>query len=412
MAVWRIRLTRDPGCASLGHCTGCGPGVLCRQPGWGGASATRPRRPFATTCGRLVLTTDVGNLHSIEWDSPAEAIEKCYELGWTDGLPVVPPSAELVQRFLDHVERDAQEVIGSVPERRREVTVGKAAANAVMAGCLPEHFPVVLAATEAMLDSRFNLIGPSSSLGGAGILVIVNGPIVRQLDINARNNIFGPGNRANATIGRSIRLILMNACASIPGLFDRSVLGHPGKYSYCIAENETETHWSPLHVERGFAAEESAVTVFACDAPRQVRVQGVGDPESVISVVADVASTLGTSMCSVGSVGDTSTIVRQGEIALVVAGESRIWEGWSKEDFRKALHPKLRRSLADLKRAGQAEGDLQPEDESTFLSLVPEPEDILVVFAGGSEVTTCAVIPSWGPKVGSTSVTKAVATRA
>ena len=353
------------------------------------------------------MTTDVGD-HYIEADDPLEAIERCYELGWTDGLPVVPPTAERVEEFIDYVGRPKDEVIGSVPERRREITVGKVAANAVMAGCLPQYLPVVLAATEAMLDPRFNLVGPSSSLGGAGILAIVNGPVTRELGINARNNLFGPGNRANATIGRSIRLVLMNACAAVPGLFDRSILGHPGKYSFCIAEAETDTHWNPLHVERGYNADQSAVTVFACEGPRQVR---SGDnPQFIINNVADVASSLGTSMSTVGSTGDTSAVVRQGEIAVVVAGDSQVWDGWSKDDVRKALHPRLTRSVADLKRAGEVVGDIRPEDETARLSLVPEPEDILLVFAGGEERTVCAVMPSWGPKVSSTAVTRLVAT--
>ena len=353
------------------------------------------------------MTTDVGDRY-IEADDPLEAIERCYELGWSDGLPVVPPTDERVREFLDYVARPEDEVIGSVPERRREITVGKVAANAVMAGCLPQYLPVVLAATEAMLDPRFNLVGPSSSLGGAGILVIVNGPVTRELGINARNNLFGPGNRANATIGRSIRLVLMNACAAIPGLFDRSVLGHPGKYSFCIAEAESDTHWRPLHVERGYEAEQSAVTVFACEGPRQVRT--AEDPQLIVNSVADVASSLGTSMCTVGSTGDTSAIVRQGEIAVVVSGDSQVWDGWSKDDVRKALHPGLARSMADLKRAGEVQGDVQAKDETRMVSLVPEPEDILLVFAGGEERTMCAVMPSWGPKVASTSVTRLVAT--
>ena len=352
------------------------------------------------------MTIDADSLLSVDWEHPADAIERCYELGWTDGLPAVPPTVERVEEFLDRVGRPAEEVLGSVPERRREVTVGKVAANAVMAGCLPEYFPVVVAATEAMLAPSFNLVGPSSSLGGAGILVIVNGPVARELDINARNNLFGPGNRANATIGRSIRLILMNACAAIPGLFDRSILGHPGKYSFCIAEAEADTHWTPLHVERGFASEQSAVTVFACEGPRQVRT--AGGPETVIDTVADVASSLGTSMSTAGSTGDTSTVVRQGEVAVVVAGSSDLWEGWTKDDFREALHPKLRRSIADLKRVAQVQGEIEPGDEARFVSLVPEPEDILVVFAGGEENTLCAVMPSWGPKIASTSVTRPV----
>ena len=143
------------------------------------------------------MASSVKEVVEAEWEDVAEAIEKCYELGWTDGLPVVPPTTERVNRFIEYAGRPADEVLGSVPERRREVTVGKVAANAVMAGCLPEHLPVVLAATEAMLDPAFNLIGPSSSLGGAAILAIVNGPVVRDLGINCRNNLFGPGNRAN-----------------------------------------------------------------------------------------------------------------------------------------------------------------------------------------------------------------------
>jgi hypothetical protein len=184
---------------------------------------------------------EFADVRRVDWDDVVEAIETCYDLGWTDGLPVVPPTAERVKAFLHAVQRTPDEVLGTLPERRREITVGKVAANAVMAGCRPEYFPVVLATTEAMLDPAFNLIGPSSSQGSAAVLVIVNGPMVQELDINCRHNLFGPGHRANATIGRAVRLILMNACAAIPGLFDRSALGEPGKYTLCIGENETDT---------------------------------------------------------------------------------------------------------------------------------------------------------------------------
>ena len=352
------------------------------------------------------MTSGLKDLVQTEWDDVVEAIEKCYRLGWTDGLPVVPPTLERVEQFLAVLERPPDEVLGSIPERRREVTVAKVAANAVMAGCLPEYLPVVVAAAEAMLDPLFNLIGPSSSLGGAGILVVINGPVLRDLDINSRNNLFGPGNRANSTIGRAVRLILMNACASIPGLFDRSILGHPGKFSFCIGENEEDTHWNPLHVERGFRRDQSAVTVFACESPRQVRM--AARPEIILSGVADVASTLGTSMATAGSVGDVSTVVRQGELGLVIAGTRDIWEGWSKEDVRQYLWPKLRRSVADLKRVLVMAGEGEPGDEETYLQLVPAPDDILVIAAGGPEGPTCGVMPSWGPKVSSTSVTKLV----
>ena len=352
------------------------------------------------------MTTGLSGVVQAEWEDVIQAIERCYELGWTDGLPVVPPTAERVQRFLEHTGRSPDEVLGSIPERRREVTVEKVAANAVMAGCLPEYLPVVLAATEAMLDPAFNLIGPSSSLGGAGVLAIINGPVIQELGINCRNNLFGPGNRANSTIGRSVRLILMNACASIPGLFDRSMLGHPGKFSYCIAENEAETHWNPLHVDRGFSRNESTVTVFACEGPRQVRMAAT--PEIILTGVADAASCLGTSLANSGSVGDTSAHVRQGQIAVVVSGTSDVWDGWSKQDVRNYLHAKVRRSVADLKRVEVMPGELEPGDAERFIQLIPSPDDILVVFAGGTEGTVCALIPSWGPKVSSTAVTKAI----
>ena len=315
--------------------------------------------------------TNIGETTTVQWDSALEAIERCYELGWTDGLPVVPPTEARVAEFIERTGRPGGEVIGELPERRREITVGKVAANAVMAGCLPEYMPVVLTATEAMLDPVFNLVGPSSSMGGSAILTIVNGPVVRELNINARNNLFGPGNRANATIGRAIRLVLMNACAAIPGVFDRSVIGHPGKYTYCIAEAETETHWTPLHVERGFQAEQSTVTVFAGESPRQVR--SVGHPEPILLAIADAASSLGTNMSTSGSVGETGTGVRQGQIVVTIAGNSRLWQDWSKAQVRDFIFQRARRTVAELKQAHVLAGDPEPGDDSTPVSLIPRP---------------------------------------
>ena len=340
------------------------------------------------------------------WDNIFEAVEALYDLGWTDGLPILPPTTGKVAEFLAAGGRDGAEVVGELPERRREITVEKVAANAVMAGCRPEYMPVVLAATEAMLAPEFNLVGPSSSMGGAAILVIVNGPAAQELGINSRNNLFGPGNRANSTIGRAIRLILMNACAAIPGLYDRSVIGHPGKFSYCIAEAETETHWTPLHVQRGFAPEQSAVTAFASEAPRQVR--SVGKPDAILYAIADVASSLGTSLSTSGSVGDPAAGIRQGETVVTIAGNSSLWQDWSKADVQEYLHAHIRRTVADFKRALVFPGDIEPGDEERLVPLTAAPEDILVVFAGGEESNMSSVIPSWGPKVGSTAVTRAV----
>ena len=342
----------------------------------------------------------------MQWDSALEAIERCYELGWTDGLPVVPPTEQRVKEFIERSGRPSDEVVGELPERRREITVDKVAANAVMAGCLPEYMPVVLAATEAMLEPIFNLVGPSSSMGGSAILSIVNGPIAKELNINSRNNLFGPGNRANATIGRAVRLILMNACAAIPGVFDRSVIGHPGKYTYCIAEADTETHWTPLHVERGFSPAESTVTVFAGESPRQIR--AVGHPEPIMMAIADVASSLGSNMSTSGSVGDTGIGVRQGQIVVTIAGNSNLWKDWTKSQIKEYLFNRTQRSVADLKAAMVLKGDVEPSDGQIMIPLIPEPDDILLIFAGGEESNMSSVIPSWGPKVGSTAVTKLI----
>ena len=347
-----------------------------------------------------------GDTTTVHWDSALEAIERCYELGWTDGLPVVPPTEQRVGEFIERSGRPTDEVVGELPERRREITVGKVASNAVMAGCLPEYMPVVLAATEAMLEPIFNLVGPSSSMGGSAILSIVNGPMAKELNINSRNNLFGPGNRANATIGRAVRLILMNACAAIPGVFDRSVIGHPGKYTYCIAEADTETHWTPLHVERGFSPQESTVTVFAGESPRQIR--AVGHPEPIMMAIADVASSLGSNMSTSGSVGDTGIGVRQGQIVVTIAGNSNLWKDWTKAQIKDYIFTRTQRSVADLKAAMVLKGDLEQSDSETMIPLIPEPDDILLVFAGGEESNMSSVIPSWGPKVGSTAVTKKI----
>ena len=349
---------------------------------------------------------DLGETTTVQWYTALEAIERCYELGWTDGLPVVPPTQQRVEEFIERSGRSSNDVIGELPERRREITVSKVAANAVMAGCLPEYLPVVLAATEAMLDPLFNLVGPSSSMGGSAILTIVNGPVVKELNINSRNNLFGPGNRANATIGRAVRLILMNACAAIPGVFDRSVIGHPGKFTYCIAEAETETHWTPLHVERGLDAQQSAVTVFAGESPRQVR--SVGRPEAILYAISDAASSLGTNMSTSGSVGDTGTRVRQGQTVITISGNSELWRDWTKNQVREYVYQRARRTVADLKNAQVLAGDVELGDESETVSLIPEQDDIFVVFAGGEESNMSSVIPSWGPKIACTAVTKAI----
>ncbi len=329
-----------------------------------------------------------------------EAIEFYFQKGWTDGLPVVPPTEDRIWEMLDYVKKEPDEIIGQIPVRRRVITAEKIAINAVMAGCLPAYMPVILAAVEALCDPAFSVHGPMTSTSGMGILLIINGPVIQDLDINAGENLFGPGRRANATLGRVIRLILMNVCGAIPGVLDRSVLGHPGKYSYCIAENESVSPWEPLHVEKGFPKEISTVTVFAGDAPHQVYNTLSRTPEGILTTLADVMGNLGR-----------LTIHPNGEFVVVIGYEhmKRIAEaGWTKSDVRRFLAEKARRSIADIKRCGRMAGDITPEDEKTLYPIVQNLEDILVIAAGGSAGSVSACIPGWTGIEHSRSVTKPI----
>ena len=180
----------------------------------------------------------------------------------------------------------------------------------------------------------------------------------------------------------------MNTCGAIPGLFDRTTLGHPGKYTYCIGENAGESPWLPLHAERGFAPQANAVTVFACEGPRQVRNSLSQTPEGIATTIADVMSSLGTSMATSGSVGDTTTGTRQGEVTIVIAGEhmhTMARHGWTKADVRRYLATHARRTVADLKRGGGLPGTVQPGDAQQYIPIVAQADDILIVAAGGDE---------------------------
>src|SRR3989441_6597759 len=195
-------------------------------------------------------------------------MEFCFEQGGTDGLRVVPPTEARARAMLEAADLDPKQQAAYTEHRAAPVPAEKVAINAVRAGCKLEYLPVVLAAIEGIGDPKWSYHGPGTSTAGAGVLLVVNGPIARALDINAGDNLFGPGWRANATIGRAVRLVMRNVCGSRPGTLDRGTLGHPGKLSYVIAENEAESPWTPLHVERGFRPEQSTVTVMAAEIGR------------------------------------------------------------------------------------------------------------------------------------------------
>lgn len=328
----------------------------------------------------------------------ANAIEFCFEKGWTDGLPVVPPTEGSVRAMLDGATLNADDEVVFVEHRNVSVAAEKVAINAVMAGCRPEYMPVIVAALKAMMDPRWGFHGPATSTGGAGILMVVNGPVARALGINSGGDVFGPGWRANATIGRAIRLVMRNAVGCLPGTLDRSTIGHPGRYTYCIAENEAESRWKPLHVERGFLPEQSTVTVFAALAPQQCFNQ-------LSSTAEGVLTTLCAQMRLSAGVG------RQPQYCLVIAGEHETVlqkDGWSKEDIRRFCFDRTKTSQAELKRMHVMPGEVTAADETLMKTLVATPDDFLVIAAGGQAGPFSAYIPGWGGKSTSQSVTREI----
>jgi hypothetical protein len=334
-------------------------------------------------------------------EDSADLVEFCFQQGWTDGLPVVPPTVDRVAAMLEAARLDAKHEVGFVTHRSVSITAEKVAINAVMAGCKPEYMPVVVAAIEGIADPLWSYHGPGTSTGGAGVLMIVNGPIARELDVNAGDNLFGPGWRSNATIGRAVRLVMRNVCGSMPGLLDRGTLGHPGKLSYVIAENEAESTWTPLHVERGFRPEQSTVTVMAANGPHQFYNQLSNTAEGVLTTLADDMRISG------GVMGQPNyAVILAGEHMRTIAGS-----GWGKPEIRRYLFEHTQNSHAHLKRTQRMVGAVQSGDETRMRPLVESPDDILVVAAGGRAGAFSAYVPGWGGRRSSQAVTKEVKRR-
>jgi hypothetical protein len=200
--------------------------------------------------------------------------EMFFARGWTDGLPVGIPTLQKVQLMIKASGRDAGEPVGPLPPRWRMATIEKLAVNAVLAGCRPEYFPVVVAAVEALLDNDCQLYGIQTATNTTAPLIILNGPIVDELDLNARGNVFGQGRRANATIGRAVQLVFRNIGGDIAGETDMSTHGQAGKFTSCIAEAEQDSPWAPFHVDAGFAKADSTVTVIGASAPHNIFTYG------------------------------------------------------------------------------------------------------------------------------------------
>ena len=304
-----------------------------------------------------------------------------YEQGWTDGLPIVPPTPERVERMLAGMPaHDADELIGAVPPKFGHATLRQVAVNAVMAGCKPEYLPVVVAALRAVMEPAYGLEHRQTTTHAGAPLIIVNGPIVQRLCINCGTGVFGPGWRANATIGRALRLVLVNIGGAGPGV-DASQTGHPGKYTYCIAEYEAANPWQPLHVERGFCPEQDVVTVVNAEAPHSMT-------ENVQTEPLEIMRTFASSMATLG----VNNLYSQGHPVLALGLEHVQYladGGLSKRDVQTALFEMARQPWGLMKNRGKSKGPRFPEfvDQSDDRSMVPiinAPEDLIVIVAGGA----------------------------
>ena len=363
-------------------------------------STTHPSAETVDAAAKSLLTSERERFP----DSIIEINQRLYERGWTDGLPVIPPTEEAVRWMLGGTDRGPDELIAVLPPAQGEATVEKIAINAVMAGCRPEYLPIVITTIECVAEERLNLYGRQTTTHPGAPLIIVNGPMARELEVNAGFNVFGQGWRANATIGRALRLCLMNIGGGTPGKTDRATHGHPGKYSYCIAENEAANPWEPLHVERGLARETSAVTVIWAEAPHNINDQRNESAPGILRTAASVMATLGG-----------NGFYRQGEALLVLSPEHAATiagDGWTKDDVRRFLFEQARERFGRVKQGGIfGLGDLprwiDQRDDDTLVPIVTDPRNILVVVAGGPGRHSMAVLTA-----GSTwSVTKPVCLR-
>lgn len=324
----------------------------------------------------------------IEIDGDEDAVlEHLHAWGFTDGLPVVLPTRERVERMCAGAKHYALESLGNLAPREGSATIQKIAVNAVMAGCLPEHMPVLEAAVNAIQTSDFNLIGMQTTTHPCSLLAIVQGPVVGALQMNAGHGCMGPGNRANASIGRALRLILQNVGGAIAGSTDKATQGSPAKYGFCFAENERESPWPPLRTTLGFGLDDSCVTVAAAEGPHNINDHGSSSGESILNTVAQTMATVGNNNLYVG--GD-HFVVFGPEHASVVSQS-----GFSREDVQSYLYEHARvpvdrisaEKLEELTSWGGYGGQIAAWGGR--IPLARGPELIRVLVAGGAGKHSC-----------------------
>ena len=338
----------------------------------------------------------------IELGSGEDEFEAMFERGWSDGLPTVPPTQERVLRMLQGTARDPQEQLGFCPPNLRPLTVEKVAINAVMAGCKPEYLPVVLAAVEAALDPAFSMHGVLATTMFVGPVLVVNGPIRNQIRMNARGNALGQGNRANATIGRALQLVIRNVGGGRPQEVDRATLGNPGKYTYCFAEDEEGSSWEPLSVERGVPRGVSAVTIFAGFGLQGIVDQKSRDPESLSRSMAE----------SLKAMHNVKLAPSCDAILVVSPEHERTFRnaGWSKQRLYDELYRlcEIPGEMLVSGARGIAEGRPASHADRSFNKF--RPGGLLIARAGGGAGMFSGIIGGWssGGAAGSLPVTKEV----
>ena len=342
------------------------------------------------------------------------AIEHCYAQGWSDGLPVVPCDSGMLDTMLAGVDRDPDEVLLAMPQLNRSVTVRLAAINAVMAGCLPEYFPVVVSAWDSLCEENYAPRGIWQSTTGTASLLLDNGPVRQQIGINSRGNLFGPGFRANATIGRAVRLTAMNALGLRPQELDQATQGTPAKYTACIGENEEESPWTPFHVDHGLSPEDSAVTAMTMRSTVHIEARHTAEPEQLLTDIAGTLARTGALLHQTVS----ACVVLCPEHAGLLAGT-----GWSKRDVSAFLYEHSFLSRDALDRSGKgavsrisrwrvardhpdAVVDEGSDPARDGIRAMTSPEAVLVVVAGASNSGVSAVVETFGPRGGRPAVTR------
>ena len=312
------------------------------------------------------------------WDFHQEAIRR----GWSDGLPLIPPASERVQSLLDAVDRDPLEIIAVLAPRQGEATVQAVAVNAAMAGCRPQHFPVVLAAVEAISQPPFNLDGINATTHPCAVFILVNGPVARAAGVHGGAGCFGPTFPANAAIGRAVRLVQLNVAGATPGRGDRATQGSPAKFAFCAAEREDASPWPPFQTTRGLAPEQSAVTTWAAEGPHNIQEHGSNTAKDILKTIAGAMGQAGS-----------NNILGKGEPVLAFGPEhaATVAEGgYSREDVQNYLWENARYPAAKLSpeflrevNVRMAGGNLPPHAPDELLPISDKPEEIHVIVAGG-----------------------------